>query len=142
MSERDPDAHRSDAAFRLGSQRAPATYVNYFELGQNQFEFLIDLGQYHPGIGDTSGTVGIHTRLVLTPPYAKMLSDLLSRSVHEHEREYGSVTPIGQESPFDIILSSLGEFEERARNLRASNGGMDPSVTPNGNNPNPSRNDR
>ncbi len=101
--------------------RSPASYVNYFELGQNPFEFLIDLGQYYPSGHEGVGAIGIHTRLVLTPPYAKMLAELLSRSVHEHERENGQIAQIGQESgPFDIVLSSLGDFEERARALRST----------------------
>lgn len=103
------------------ASRAPASYVNYFELGQNPFEFLIDLGQYYPSGHEGVGTIGIHTRLVLTPSYAKMLSELLSRSVLEHERENGPIAQIGQDSsPFEIVLSSLGDFEDRARALRAA----------------------
>ena len=110
----------TEAAMRSDAPRAPASYVNYFELGQNPFEFLIDLGQYYPSGNEGVGAIGIHTRLVLTPPYAKMLSELLARSVQEHERENGSIAQIGQDSsPFDIVLSSLGDFEERARALRA-----------------------
>ena len=131
MSQTGVNLAYPDSNVRPASARAPASYVNYFELGQNPFEFLIDLGQYHPGVTDGAGSIGIHTRLVLTPPYAKMLSDLLLRSVQEHEREYGAIQPIGQEScPFDIILSSLGEFEERARQLRAANGSNDPADIP------------
>ena len=95
-------------------------YVNYFEVAHNQYEFLVELGQYRPGRDDAVGTVGIHTRLALSPPYARMLCDLLARAVSEHERAHGPIPMIADSStPFDIVLHSLPEFEERARQLRA-----------------------
>lgn len=98
---------------------APAVYVNYFEVGHNPFEFLLDLGQFHPGATDSEGRVSIHTRIALAPPYAKMFSDLLARAVQEHESEHGAIALIGEPaSPFNIALGSLGEFEDRARALR------------------------
>jgi hypothetical protein len=103
---------------------APAVYVNYFEVGHNPFEFLLDLGQFHPGAIDSEGRVSIHTRIALAPPYAKMFSDLLARAVLEHESEHGAIALIGQPAnPFDIALGSLGEFEDRARALRSRNRG-------------------
>lgn len=103
---------------------APAVYVNYFEVGHNPFEFLLDLGQFHPGAIDSEGRVSIHTRIALAPPYAKMFSDLLARAVQEHESEHGAIALIGQPAnPFDIALGSLGEFEDRARALRSRDRG-------------------
>ena len=98
----------------------PALYVNYFEVGHNPFEFLIDLGQYHPGASESEGRIAIYTRIATAPPFAKMLSDLLARAVEEHESQHGQIPVIcPQSNPFDIVLSSLGDFEERARALRA-----------------------
>jgi hypothetical protein len=95
-------------------------YVNYFEVAHNRYEFLIEFGQYRPGKDEAAGTMAIHTRLALSPPYAKMLSDLLSRAVAEHEKAHGPVPTIADTAPpFDIVLHSLPEFEERARQLRA-----------------------
>jgi len=106
---------------------APALYVNYFEVGHNPFEFLIDLGQYHPGPPESDGHVAIHTRIAIAPTFAKMLSSLLARAVEEHETQHGQIPPIGpQANPFDIVLSSLGDFEDRARALRARNRGDGP----------------
>ena len=108
-----------------GDPQLPATgtaslYVNYFEVAHNRYEFLIEFGQYRPGKDDDGGTVAIHTRLALSPPYAKMLSDLLSRAVSEHEKGHGPVATIADATrPFDIVLHSLPEFEARARQLRA-----------------------
>jgi hypothetical protein len=121
MPERHGPLDRDDVGCATCVSLPPAIYVNYFEVGHNPFEFLMDLGQYHPGSADDAGRVAIHTRIAIAPPYAKMFSDLLARSVAEHENEHGAIPVIGAGStPFDIVLSSLGEFEDRARALRAS----------------------
>jgi len=98
---------------------AASLYVNYFEVAHNRYEFLIELGQYRPGRDDEPGSLSIHTRLALSPPHAKMLSDLLSRAMSEHEKANGPTAAIAEAStPFDIVLHSLPEFEDRARQLR------------------------
>ncbi|WP_447755391.1 DUF3467 domain-containing protein [Sphingopyxis fribergensis] len=97
---------------------AASLYVNYFELGHNPYEFLIELGQYRPSSSHEGGSIGIHTRLAITPPYAKLLSQLLSNAVREHEAEHGKIPDLAPaNSPFDQVLRSLPEFEERARKL-------------------------
>ncbi|HEY0414163.1 MAG TPA: hypothetical protein VGD66_13590 [Allosphingosinicella sp.] len=120
MPERQMPTVRDDRGGAPCLSPPAAVYVNYFEVGHNPFEFLMDLGQYHPGNGDDAGRFSIHTSVAIAPPYAKMFSDLLARAIAEHESEHGSIPVIGAGStPFDIVLSSLGEFEDRARALRA-----------------------
>lgn len=112
-SARDPDRV-------VDRDASAALYVNYFEMGQNPFEFLLDLGQYHPGASDGDAVVSIHSRVALAPPYAKMLSDLLARSIRSHEAEYGPINVVAQPAkPIDCVLSPLDDFEARARALRA-----------------------
>jgi hypothetical protein len=119
---------KTDRTVSTADKAAPALYVNYFEVGHNPFEFLMDLGQYHPGSTETEGRAAIHTRIAIAPPYAKMLSELLSRAVQEHESQHGQIALIGpQTNPFDIVLSSLGDFEDRARALRARERGDVPT---------------
>ncbi|MDZ3832299.1 MAG: hypothetical protein U0S50_10825 [Sphingopyxis sp.] len=98
---------------------AASLYVNYFELGHNPYEFLIELGQYRPSASTGGGAIGIHTRLAIAPPYAKLLSQLLSNAVCEHESEHGKIPDLAasENSPFDEVLRSLPEFERRARRL-------------------------
>ena len=113
---------KTDRPLAAAEPVAPALYVNYFEVGHNPFEFLVDLGQYNPGSTEGEGRISIHTRIAIAPPYAKMLSDLLACAVEKHESENGQIALIGlQANPFDIVLSSLGDFEDRARALRARN---------------------
>ena len=97
-----------------------ALYVNYFEMGHNPFEFLVDLGQFHPGSDSDDGKTVIHSRVALAPPYAKMLSELLARMVREHEAEFGPIAEVAPSAnPLEAVLVPLGDFEARARALRA-----------------------
>ena len=120
MSQGKTGYARPERPIAAAEQVAPALYVNYFEVGHNPFEFLVELGQYNPGPSEGEGRISIHTRIAIAPPYAKMLSDLLARAVEKHESEHGQIALVGpQANPFDIVLSSLGDFEDRARALRA-----------------------
>lgn len=124
----------------VGVRRAgyASLYVNYFEVAHNPYEFLIELGQFRPSGKPSGGDLSIHTPLAISPPYAKMLSELLAQAVTEHEAEHGPIAPIGEYGPaFDIVLRSLPEeFEQRARELRelsrkgAGNGASDPRGSP------------
>ena len=62
-------------------------YANYFKVGHNAFEFLIDCGQ---SFNENEGAQ-IHTRIITSPVYAKALSDMLSRSVEQFEQYYGGI---------------------------------------------------
>lgn len=106
----------------MGVRRAghASLYVNYFEVAHNPYEFLIDFGQFRPAGQQGGGDLSIHTPVAISPPYAKMLSELLAKAVAEHEAEYGPIAAIGEQgAAFDIVLRSLPEeFEQRARELR------------------------
>ncbi len=62
-------------------------YANYFQVGRNAFEFVIDFGQYYPGNEEAE----LLTRIVTTPAYAKALRDTLSESLKAHEKAFGPV---------------------------------------------------
>jgi uncharacterized protein DUF3467 len=96
--------------------RAPlARYANYFELGHNAFEFIIDFGQYRHDTRD----VALHTRIAFGPTHAKLLTGMLARAIEAHEAEHGVVVePDGQPDPLEVILQSLPDFEVRALNAR------------------------
>jgi len=62
-------------------------YANYFEIGHNAFEFLLDFGQlYSDGKQEQ-----IHTRIVTSPSYAKELLKVLGESVERYEQNFGSI---------------------------------------------------
>ena len=62
-------------------------YVNYFQVGQNAFEFVIDFGQSY----EEQATPVIHTRIVMSPTYADVLLRTLSESVARHRLAFGAI---------------------------------------------------
>ena len=67
---------------------APAgRYANYFAVGYNAVEFLLDCGQCY---GD-SASARVHTRIVTSPIYAQALFAALGKSLSEYERAFGSI---------------------------------------------------
>ena len=59
-------------------------YANYFEVGHNEFEFVIDFGQFY---GDDK-EVQIHTRIITNPAYVKTLVELLHQASGEYEKTF------------------------------------------------------
>jgi hypothetical protein len=92
--------------------RAPlARYANYFEVGHNPYEFLIDFGQYKP----ESASVVLHTRLALGPTHAKMFAAMLGGAISRHEGDCGPIADACDPSdPLEVVLKSLPDFERRA----------------------------
>lgn len=61
-----------------------ALYANYFNIGHNAYEFLIDFGQFCPERDD----VTLHTRIVFGPVHARVLAELLSAALQQYEKEH------------------------------------------------------
>ncbi len=59
-------------------------YANYFKVGHNAFEFVIDFGQYY----NEDEKVKLHTRIITNPSYAKMLLETLRESIEQYEQAY------------------------------------------------------
>jgi hypothetical protein len=62
-------------------------YANYFQVGHNAFEFVIEFGQYYPG----NDGAELFTRIVTSPVYAKSLLDTLTTSIRAHEKTFGPI---------------------------------------------------
>lgn len=65
-------------------------YANYFEIGHNAFEFLLDLGQ----LGLETEPARIYLRVVTSPDGARQLCQLLNEALVQYRRSFG---PIRQE---------------------------------------------
>jgi Protein of unknown function (DUF3467) len=63
-----------------------ARYANFFEVGYNAFEFLLAFGQSY-----ANEKAQRHTRLVMSPSYAKELLRVLTQSIQEYERDFGTI---------------------------------------------------
>lgn len=64
-----------------------AKYTNYFEVGYNAFEVLIDFGQLYVDGSNKQ----LHTRVVTSPPYAKELLRLLAETIKQYEEGFGPI---------------------------------------------------
>jgi hypothetical protein len=70
-----------------------ARYANSFQVGHNEYEFIFDFSQFHPGhFGDASDAPQVPiVRIVMGPPFAKALLDTLRRAVTEYEQVHGTI---------------------------------------------------
>ncbi|MEO9779049.1 MAG: DUF3467 domain-containing protein [Sedimentitalea sp.] len=102
-----------------------AGYANYFEVGHNAYEFLLDFGQVDP----QRGKAVINRRFALGPTHAKLLMRLMTRSVAEFEQEFGPIADVRDDDPLASVLNCSPEFERRAeqarRKTRAERSGTD-----------------
>ncbi len=62
-------------------------YANFFKVGHNAFEFVIDFGQYFPETDQAE----LYTRIVTNPSYAKSLLHTLEESIYRYEETFGSI---------------------------------------------------
>lgn len=91
-----------------------ASYANYFEVGHNAFEFLIDFGQIDP----CSGYFNIGNRIAVGPTHAKLLSRLLTCAVSQYETQYESIPEIHGDDLLECALDTSPDFERRALDVR------------------------
>ena len=63
-------------------------YANFFKVGHNAYEFIIDFGQFYPDEGEQEA---IHSRIVTSPVYAKSLLKTLQDAIVLHEAKFGMI---------------------------------------------------
>jgi hypothetical protein len=66
----------------LEANQCEGKYANYFKVGQNSFEIILDFGQFYSEDQEAK----LHTRIVTSPAYAKELLDVLRVSIEQHEK--------------------------------------------------------
>lgn len=71
-----------------GNRESPeGRYSNYVEVGFNAFEFLFEFAQMY----SDSELSHAHTKIVMSPYYAKNLLETLQKSILQYEADYGPV---------------------------------------------------
>ena len=70
-----------------GKKKIEGSYANYFKVGHNAFEFVIDFGQYYTGNEEAE----LCQRIVTGPVYAKKLLKILEQSVQQYESSFGMI---------------------------------------------------
>lgn len=76
------------------SRSLEGRYSNYFKIGHNAFEFVIDFGQHY---NNSENKGQFHTRIVTNPTYAKALCRLFQDAIAQYELTYGTVPNESQE---------------------------------------------
>ena len=66
------------------SQKAEGKYANYFEVGHNAFEFVLDFGQHYAENEEAELCI----RIVTSPAYARVLQKVLTESIEQYEKNY------------------------------------------------------
>ena len=79
----DPDRYSSKKSCRLEGR-----YANYFAVGYNEHEVVIDFGQSY----SDSDHPELCTRIVTGPAYAKAFLKTLQDSIETFEATYGSIS--------------------------------------------------
>jgi hypothetical protein len=69
------------------SSRLEGRYANYFEVGHNAFEFVVDFGQFYR----EEDRAHLHTRIITSPIYAKALLETLRESIERYEQTFGTI---------------------------------------------------
>lgn len=71
-----------------GRHSLEGRYANYFRIGFNSLEFIVDFGQYD----SESDEAELYTRIITGPSYAKMLHKTLQDSIKKYENTYGAIS--------------------------------------------------
>lgn len=79
-------------------------YANYFEVGHNAFEFILNFGQLYIGEPETH----LHTRVVTSPLYAKALLGVLQQAVSQYEESHGRVAAEADEGEEQVMAREPG----------------------------------
>jgi len=62
-------------------------YANYFKVGHNAFEFVLDFGQFYAENNEAK----LFARIVTNPISAKNLIEVLQESVEQYEQIHGPI---------------------------------------------------
>jgi hypothetical protein len=88
VSNEDQKSHQSSSR-----RWEEGRYANFFQIGHNAFEFLLEFGQQE---GDENA---IHTRIYVSPQHARILGNLLLDTLQQHERIFGRILSLVPKEP-------------------------------------------
>ena len=75
-------------------------YANYFKVGHNAFEFVIDAGQFYP----ESEEAELYTRIITSPIYAKTLLKTLRGAIEHYEQTFGVMPSEDDKTVGDMLV--------------------------------------
>jgi hypothetical protein len=77
----------------IGPGTDEGRYVNHFEITHNAFEFFLHFGQ----LSGQDQEAQMHTKIVISPFYAKRLMRILSRAIRQYEQSFGRMPEVADE---------------------------------------------
>ncbi len=78
---------RLQREFSRSNLRLEGRYANFFKVGHNAFEFVLDFGQYYQEEGEER----LHTRIITSPVHAKALLAIIQESVDRYIEVFSSI---------------------------------------------------
>ena len=75
-----------------GDDEIEGRYANFFQVGFNAYEFVIEFGQQYPPAPER-----VHTRIVTSAPLAHHLSETLERSIRDFESKYPAINGLEED---------------------------------------------
>ncbi len=78
-------AHNTDDPRDAGQREG--RYANYFQVGHNALEFVLDFGQYYR----ENEEARFHTRIVTGPMSARAFLETLQESLGQYEETFGAI---------------------------------------------------
>ena len=79
------------------SRKLEGRYANYFKIGYNAFEFVIDFGQSF----SENDQAELCARIVTGPVYAKDFLETLKSSIDRYQKVFGPIQEVDEESSQD-----------------------------------------
>ena len=76
----------SDPKIGHTSNPPEGRYANFFKIGYNAFELIIDCGQCYTDNEEPQ----LHTRIITSPAYGKAMLKTLHDCLNEYEKTYGA----------------------------------------------------
>ena len=77
-----------DAYLPTSNDPIEGHYANFFKVGHNSLEFILDFGQVY---SDTPAQMMYHTRIVTSPAYALAWLDVLQEAIQGYQRNFGPI---------------------------------------------------
>jgi hypothetical protein len=84
---RQPKSSNPEGKATRGGKKIEGRYANYFKVGHNAFEFVIDFGQHYA----ESEEAELYIRIITSPLYAKELLQTLKESIERFEKTFGDI---------------------------------------------------
>ena len=84
---RHPKSNKLEGKTSGAEKKIEGRYANFFKVGHNAFEFVLDFGQYYRENEDAE----LYTRIITSPFYAKSLLKTLNESILRYELNFGAI---------------------------------------------------